>query len=157
MGDSEHEHYLGDLSDFLSSAHKFDRREKRNHVPTVEIDKESPKVHRAVNLAESKNKSREWANGRGDVEGIPQYFKKLAQDFALEHGLRITTFSGDELFKEGFRCMHAVGRGSINEPVFINLAYEGNPDSDKWTAFVGKGVCFDTGGYNIKPSTYCFI
>lgn len=67
VGDSEHEHYLGDLSDFLSSAHKFDRREKRNHVPTVEIDKESPKVHRAVNLAESKNKSREWANGRGDV------------------------------------------------------------------------------------------
>ena len=95
VGDSEHEHYLGDLSDFLSSAHKFDRREKRNHVPTVEIDKESPKVHRAVNLAESKNKSREWANGRGDIEGTPQYFKKLAQDFALEHGLRITTFSGD--------------------------------------------------------------
>ena len=50
--------------------------------------------------------------------------------------------------------MHAVGRGSQNEPVFINLAYKGNPNSDEWTSFVGKGVCFDTGGYNMKPSKH---
>ena len=48
--------------------------------------------------------------------------------------------------------MHAVGRGSANEPVFINMAYRGNPDSNDWISFVGKGVCFDTGGYNLKPS-----
>jgi len=42
--------------------------------------------------------------------------------------------------------MHAVGRGSLNEPVFINLSYKGNPDSNEWISFVGKGVCFDTGG-----------
>lgn len=46
--------------------------------------------------------------------------------------------------------MHAVGRASKNEPIFVNLAYRGNPNSDEWTSFVGKGVCFDTGGYNIK-------
>ncbi len=46
--------------------------------------------------------------------------------------------------------MHAVGRASINKPVFVNMAYKGNPHSDKWTAFVGKGLCFDTGGLNIK-------
>ncbi len=48
--------------------------------------------------------------------------------------------------------MHAVGRASKNAPTFINLKYNGNPDSDRWVAFVGKGVCFDTGGLNIKPS-----
>lgn len=48
--------------------------------------------------------------------------------------------------------MHAVGRASKNEPIFINLKYEGNPDSDSWVAFVGKGVCFDSGGLNIKPT-----
>ena len=53
--------------------------------------------------------------------------------------------------------MHAVGRGSVNEPVFINLTYRGNPNSDHWVSFVGKGVCFDTGGYNIKPSTFIMI
>ncbi len=53
--------------------------------------------------------------------------------------------------------MHAVGRASVNKPVFINIAYKGNPDSDEWTAYVGKGICFDTGGLNIKTSSYFFI
>lgn len=52
--------------------------------------------------------------------------------------------------------MHAVGRASKNAPTFINLKYHGNPDSDKWVSFVGKGVCFDTGGLNIKPSIVFF-
>lgn len=59
--------------------------------------------------------------------------------------------------KEGFRLMHAVGRASKNEPIFINLKYHGNPDSDKWVAYVGKGVCFDSGGLNIKPSNLFII
>lgn len=48
--------------------------------------------------------------------------------------------------------MHAVGRASKNAPTFINLKYNGNPDSDEWVAFVGKGVCFDAGGLNIKST-----
>lgn len=52
----------------------------------------------------------------------------------------------------GFRLIHAVGRASINAPAFVNLSYNGNPDSDKWVAFVGKGVCFDTGGLDIKTA-----
>jgi leucyl aminopeptidase len=46
--------------------------------------------------------------------------------------------------------LHAVGRASKNIPAFVNLSYNGNPDSDKWVAFVGKGVCFDAGGLDIK-------
>ena len=53
--------------------------------------------------------------------------------------------------------MHAVGRASRNEPTFINLKYNGNPQSDKWVAFVGKGVCFDAGGLDIKTSKIFFI
>jgi len=53
---------------------------------------------------------------------------------------------------EGFRLLHAVGRASKNTPAFVNLAYNGNPDSDSWIAFVGKGVCFDAGGLDIKAS-----
>jgi leucyl aminopeptidase len=53
--------------------------------------------------------------------------------------------------------MHAVGRASINPPTFINLAYNGNTDNDKWIAFVGKGVCFDTGGLDIKTGKVSLI
>lgn len=48
--------------------------------------------------------------------------------------------------------MHAVGRASIHKPIFINIAYKGNPDCNDWIAFVGKGICFDTGGLNIKSA-----
>lgn len=54
--------------------------------------------------------------------------------------------------KEGFRLLHSVGRASKNEPVFVNLSYKGNPHSEKYVAFVGKGVCFDTGGLDIKSA-----
>jgi len=53
--------------------------------------------------------------------------------------------------------VHAVGRASINAPAFINLSYNGNTKSDKWVAFIGKGVCFDTGGYDIKPGILFLI
>lgn len=48
---------------------------------------------------------------------------------------------------------HAVGRGSRIEPAFINLAYNGDRESSDWLALVGKGVLFDTGGYNLKSSS----
>lgn len=60
--------------------------------------------------------------------------------------------------KEGFRLVHAVGRGSKNQPAFVNLSYNGNKNSDSWVAFVGKGVCFDSGGYDIKTGNlFLFI
>jgi leucyl aminopeptidase len=59
--------------------------------------------------------------------------------------------------KEGFRLVHAVGRGSKNQPAFVNLSYNGNKDSDSWVAFVGKGVCFDSGGYDIKTGNLFII
>ena len=48
--------------------------------------------------------------------------------------------------------MHAVGRASVNPPVMINLEYSNNPKSNDYIALVGKGVCFDSGGLNLKPT-----
>lgn len=61
---------------------------------------------------------------------------------------------GDKLLEEGFRLVHTVGRAIVNTSALINLSYNGNPDSEKWVAFIGKGVCFDTGGLDIKTSTF---
>lgn len=65
----------------------------------------------------------------------------------------MTVIKGNKLLDEGFRLMHAVGRASLNEPIFINLSYNGNPKTDDYHALVGKGVCFDSGGLNLKPIT----
>lgn len=47
---------------------------------------------------------------------------------------------------------HAVGRASIKQPAMINMAYRGNPETDDWVSFIGKGVCFDSGGLDIKST-----
>jgi len=104
-------------------------------------------------LVESKLRSKEWANGRGDIEGIPQYFINQAKRISENNGVKLVVYQGDELLEQGFRLLHAVGRASINQPAFVNLSYNGNPDAKDWVAFVGKGVCFDSGGLDIKTGT----
>lgn len=141
----------------LTNAYKFSRKEKPKPHITVSVDASSKDYDLIINLVVAKNRSKELANSRGDVDGIPEYFEKLSREFAQKNKLDITVFSGDELVKERFNLMHAVGRASKNKPVFVNLKYNGNPESDKWVAFVGKGVCFDAGGLNIKPSKYFII
>jgi leucyl aminopeptidase len=44
----------------------------------------------------------------------------------------------------------AVGRGSVNEPRYVEMAWKGNPESGEWLGLVGKGVTFDTGGISLK-------
>jgi leucyl aminopeptidase len=124
--------------------------------PKIQIKSDTKDLDQILNLTQSKNKSKEWANGRGDIEGVPQYFINQAKRISTEHGLKLVVYQGEELLENGFRLVHAVGRASINQPAFVNLSYNGNPDSDKWVAFVGKGVCFDTGGLDIKTGNLFF-
>ncbi len=71
----------------------------------------------------------------------------LAQEF--DATCRITV--GDDLLKENFPTIHAVGRASTNAPRLIDLMW-GNAKDPRVT-LIGKGVCFDSGGLDIKPST----
>lgn len=49
---------------------------------------------------------------------------------------------------------YSVGKGSVNPPMAINLTYNGNPDSKEEIALVGKGLTFDAGGLNLKPTGF---
>jgi leucyl aminopeptidase len=72
-------------------------------------------------------------------------FLKLARD----HGAKSDVVLGDDLLVQNFPMIHAVGRASDQEPRLLDMVW-GNADDPKIT-LVGKGVCFDTGGLNIKP------
>jgi leucyl aminopeptidase len=62
---------------------------------------------------------------------------------------------GDDLLKENMNLFHAVGRGAASEPRYIAVKYMGNPESDEISyAIVGKGLTFDTGGLNLKPTGF---
>lgn len=79
----------------------------------------------------------------------PDQLEALARELATTHAAEIEVIQGDAL-REGFPAIHAVGRASHRAPRLIGLHW-GDADAPR-LSLVGKGVCFDTGGLNIKAS-----
>ena len=78
----------------------------------------------------------------------PDEIEAIAREIASAQGARIEVRSGDDLIAHNYPAIHAVGRASHRAPRIIELNWgdEGAPH----LAIVGKGVCFDTGGLNLK-------
>jgi leucyl aminopeptidase len=82
---------------------------------------------------------------------MPQNLAKAVEGLAKKHHAEIHQTLGDELLNQNFPLIHAVGRASQHAPRLIDLTW-GLPEAPKLT-LVGKGVCFDSGGLDIKPAT----
>ncbi|WP_298295219.1 M17 family metallopeptidase [uncultured Litoreibacter sp.] len=80
----------------------------------------------------------------------PDALEEAARDLATQHGASISVTKGDALLTENFPMIHAVGRASDEAPRLVDLSWG---DSGPTLVLVGKGVCFDTGGLNIKPGS----
>ena len=78
----------------------------------------------------------------------PAELAAAVQAVAKAHGARFKQTVGDALLKAGFPAIHAVGRAAAQAPRLIEMSW-GDPKAPKLT-LVGKGVCFDNGGLNIK-------
>ena len=79
----------------------------------------------------------------------PQELEDAARKLAKDHKAEIVVTTGDDLLAQNFPLIHSVGRASPRAPRLIDLTW-GRPDDPKVT-LVGKGVCFDSGGLNLKP------
>jgi leucyl aminopeptidase len=81
----------------------------------------------------------------------PAELAAAAQDLAKTHKARIKVTVGDDLLKQNYPMVHAVGRASTRAPRLIDLTW--GKESDPKVTLVGKGVCFDTGGLDLKPAS----
>lgn len=81
----------------------------------------------------------------------PYFFSKEAEHIANSLQTKITIFDKEALESNNFNAYLAVAKGSKNLPYMSVLSYQGNPDSKKNIALVGKGLTFDSGGLCIKP------
>ncbi|RTL92038.1 MAG: leucyl aminopeptidase family protein [Hyphomicrobiales bacterium] len=81
----------------------------------------------------------------------PAELEEAARKLAAAHAADISVIHGDDLLARNFPMIHAVGRASTGAPRLIDMTW-GPSDAPKVT-LVGKGVCFDTGGLDIKPSS----
>tara|TARA_R110002020_G_scaffold234101_1_gene445945 strand:- start:1612 stop:3006 length:1395 start_codon:yes stop_codon:yes gene_type:complete len=85
------------------------------------------------------------ANDMGP-DALEAAFRKLASHYKA----KVSVVAGDDLLSKGFPMIHAVGRAAAQAPRLLELRW-GRKGAPKLT-LVGKGVCFDTGGLDIKPS-----
>jgi leucyl aminopeptidase len=118
-------------------------------VPPDEIDvADIGRVAEAVTLA------RDLINTPANDMG-PEQLAQAAQTLARRFGAQFNCIVGDELKQKNFPLIHAVGMASSRAPRLIDLTW-GDPAHPKVT-LVGKGVCFDTGGLDLKPSSGMLI
>ena len=69
-------------------------------------------------------------------------------------GLKVEVFGEKDLKKMGMNSLLGVGRGSANETFLVTIKWNGKKEKGKPLCFVGKGVCFDTGGISLKPARF---
>src|SRR5262249_44701760 len=81
----------------------------------------------------------------------PAELEEAARGLAEQHGASFRSIIGDDLLAQNFPLVHAVGRAAARAPRLIDLVW-GEKSHPKVT-LVGKGVCFDTGGLDIKPES----
>jgi leucyl aminopeptidase len=133
---------------FALGSYRFDRYkahggEKARLV--AEGAEESRQVAHACALA------RDMVNTPANDMG-PLQVETIAREIAEQHGAEITVITGDALLEANYPAVHAVGRAAVPEraPRFIEIGWgkAGAP----LVCLVGKGVVFDTGGLDIKPS-----
>lgn len=87
---------------------------------------------------------------------VPEVMASRAEAIASRHDLEHKIFKEDELEMKGFNLIMAVGKGSDSPPRLIHLIYRPAGEVKRKVALVGKGVTFDTGGYNIKTGGFMY-
>jgi leucyl aminopeptidase len=93
--------------------------------------------------------ARDLINTPAEDMGPPE-LAAAAQELASRHGARYRVIVGDDLLTQNYPAIHTVGRAAEKAPRLIDFVW-GNENDPKLT-LVGKGVCFDTGGLDLKPS-----
>jgi leucyl aminopeptidase len=103
-------------------------------------------------IAEAVTLARDLINTPANDMG-PADLEAAARKLAVSHGAEIRAIVGDDLLAQNFTLIHAVGRAAAASaaPRLIDMVW--GADKHPRVTLVGKGVCFDTGGLDIKPDT----
>ena len=123
---------------------KQDDKEFRLELPGNVDGEDLSRIVEGVTLA------RDLINTPANDMG-PAELEAAARALAERHGAKVRTAVGDDLLKENFPLVHAVGRAAACAPRLIDLSW--GEASDPKVTLIGKGVCFDSGGLDIKPES----
>lgn len=132
-------------------AYRFDRyKQKKGEGQARLVVADDGERAEATAIAHACALARDMVNTPANDMG-PRQIETIAREIAEEYGARIEVVVGDALLEANYPAIHAVGRAAAPEraPRFIEIA---RGETGPLIAIVGKGVVFDTGGLDIKPS-----
>ena len=96
--------------------------------------------------------ARDLVSEPGNVLHPDEYAKRI--NSLKKFGLKINVYDEKKLKKLGMNTLLGVGQGSIRGSYLVTMEWNGLRNKSKPLAFVGKGVCFDTGGISLKPAKF---
>ncbi len=138
---------------FAYGLYRFDRyRAAKSEVASLESPPNAD-MNFVTNAIDSLRMARDWINTPAADFG-PVELAAAARHLAERHHAAFSQWVGDELLAANFPAIHAVGRASNNAPRLLELRWSPDPGENlPCVALVGKGVCFDSGGLDIKPAS----
>jgi leucyl aminopeptidase len=134
---------------FALGRYRFGRYRKVDAPDVRLVPPEGIDTAEIIRMADAATLARDLINTPSNDMG-PVELAETAKDVATRFGASFGCIVGDDLVKQNFPLIHAVGMASSRAPRLIELNW-GDPAHPKVT-LVGKGVCFDTGGLDLKPS-----
>jgi leucyl aminopeptidase len=133
---------------FALGSYRFSRYRKAEASEVRLVPPDGADVADIERMAAAAYLARDLINTPSNDMG-PEELARAAHELAQRFGASFNCIAGDELAR-GFPLIHAVGMASPRAPRLIDMSW-GDPAHPKVT-LVGKGVCFDTGGLDLKPS-----
>ncbi len=134
---------------WLLSAYRFERYRAGKGTPPGLVAPGDVDADRIEAIAAGEALTRDLINTPASDMG-PTALQAAVADLAAQFGADMSTVSGDDLLARNFPMIHAVGRAAADAPRLIEMRWGGSGPS---LTLVGKGVCFDTGGLDLKPAT----
>ena len=133
---------------WLLAAYRFDRYRAQGGAKARLVAPEGVDAARLIAIAQAEGLTRDLINTPPSDMG-PDDLEAAALALADAFGMRAQVIRGDDLLTRNFPMIHAVGRASTRAPRLIDMEWgTGGPR----LTLVGKGVCFDTGGLDLKPA-----
>src|ERR1700736_3975218 len=153
FANAPHDSRLATLA-FALGAYRFGRYRKTDAPDVKLVPPDGIDVAAVARMAEAAALARDLINTPSNDMG-PEELASAAELLAQRFGATFGCIVGDDLIRQNFPLIHAVGMASSRAPRLIDLSW-GDPAHPKVT-LVGKGVCFDTGGLDLKPSAGMLI
>ncbi len=150
------------IYDFLHGmrlkSYSFDRYKSKKESNILKVNITSSKkfnkkiYDRFKGIELGVNYTKDLVSEPGNILHPDEYAKRLTQ--LKKIGLKVSVYDERQLKKMGCNALVGVGQGSIRGSYLVTLEWRGKKSNSKPLAFVGKGVCFDTGGISLKPARF---